>query len=89
MSLNTSANLQHGVKTNTTPVVCSYHLTECKQKRLFAYTAVFDKRARIASNGLSYGFGHFFEEMSLNRMHVESQQVTAAVLRQKVSNGKW
>ena len=76
MSLNASANLQHGVKTNTTPAVCSYHLTECKQKRLFAYTAVFDKRARIASNGLSYGFGHFFEEMSLNRMHAETQYVT-------------
>ena len=54
----------------------TYHLTECKQKRLFAYTAVFDKRARIASNGLSYGFGHFFEEMSLNRMHAETQYVT-------------
>ena len=88
MSLNTSINLQHGVKTNTIPIVISCPLTECKQKRRFAYTSILKGSPNFDENGLRQGFSRFFKEMRSNRMHVESQQVTAAVLRQKVSNGK-
>jgi hypothetical protein len=89
MSLNISINLQHGVKTNTTLAVSSCPLTECKHKRHFAYTSILKKPPNFDENCLRQGLGRFSDEMRSNRMHVESQQVTAAVLRQKVSNGKW
>ena len=89
MSLNISINLQHGVKRSATPVVISCPLTECKQKRRFAYTSTLKKPPNFDEKGLRQCLGRFFKEMRSNRMHAESQQVTAAVLRQKVSNGKW
>ena len=75
MSLNTSINLQHGVKTNTMPAVSSCPLTECKQKRSFAYTSILKIPPNFDENGLGQGFGRFFKEMRLNQMHAETQYV--------------
>ena len=75
MSLNTSINLQHGVKTNTTSAVSSCPLTECKQKRHFAYTSTLKKPPNFDEKGLRQGLGRFSEEMRSNRMHAETQHV--------------
>ena len=76
MSLNTSINLQHGVKRSATPVVISCYLTECKQKRRFAYTSTLKRPPNIDEKGLRQGLGRFFKEMRSNRMHAETQYVT-------------
>ena len=63
-------------------------MTVCHEYGGFAYTRIFGKRSRIASNGLSHGFGHFLDEMRLNQVSAENQHVTGCVFCPKVSNGK-
>ena len=59
-------------------------MTICHEYGGFAYTCIFGKRSRIASNGLSYGFGHFLDEMHLNQVGAENQYVTGCVFYPKV-----
>ena len=74
---------------NSAGIITDAHLSKCQQKRHFAYTPILSKRARIASNGLAYGFGHFSDEMRLNQVGAENQYVTSRIFYPKVSNGKW
>ncbi len=86
MSLNISINLQHGAKRNTMPAVISCHLTECKQKRRFAYTGILKKPPNFDENGLKQGFSRFFEEMRLNQLHAETQYVTIKNQEVRIKN---
>ena len=71
---------------NAMLVVSICNLTECNQKRRFAYIPVLERPPNFDEIGLRQGLSRFYEEMRLNQIRIEYQKVTADLFRHFTPN---
>ena len=63
-----------------------YALTNCRKTASFAFFLILCKTLRIASNRLGRAFAPFFGLMRLNRMHIETEEVTKSIRQKETMN---